>query len=884
MNDYNFREKAKFIWSIGSILRGDYKANEFGKVILPLTVLRRMDCTLSRTKKEFIQRVENGEHIKLVSRKMNLDFYNTSKFNFENLKDDANNIALNLINYIDGFSENAKEILEYFNFNEQIDRLDRSNILYLIITKFSEIDLHPSNVSNLEMGYIFEELIRKFSEQSNEDAGEHFSPREIIRLMVNLLFIEDKEVLKKQGIVRTLYDPAAGTGGMLSVAKDYLYELNPSATLNVFGQELNPESYAICKADMMIKGENASNIKFGNSFSEDGFQIKKFDYMLSNPPFGVDWKKVENEVRSEHEQLGFAGRFGAGLPRIDNGSFLFLQHMISKMKSDGDGSRIAVVYNGGTLFVADHASGDNNIRRWIIENDWLEAIVALPNQLFYNVGFNTYIWIISNKKSNKRKGKVQLINAINFYEKMRRSLGNKRNRISNSQIEQITKIYEEFKETEYSKIIKNDEMAYKQFTIELPQRRNFSTDEIRLGTLIETKAYHNIFKKMSEPDSVDFLEILRSIPQDIIYRNKNEFKIKLSDAIEANKTNYKLSNLEVEKIILYLSEIDQTADVYTDSNGSIKSDTDQRLSITVPADIDISAYFKKEFLDDYPDSLYDEDKIKIVYTINFDKYFFKYKQLDDMSEIKERIAYTENSIVANIRNIKESIKTNSYEEYKDSKLESIGEIPIEWDVVRFRKATKVLRTGYSKTPEYVGEDDDSVAFLSAQNIKNGKLDLNKYNFISRELYENITKTVKPQKGDLLQVRVGNENTIAETCIMDEDFEYAVYVSASHIRAAENVYPEYLMHICNSLRFKEEARMTMKIGVDIANLNITDLANIKIPLPSYDEQISIANYLDSEIKKINDTIGVLQEQINNLENYKQSLVEKCISGKIKIKES
>lgn len=882
MNDYNFREKAKFIWSIGNILRGDYKANEFGKVILPLTVLRRMDCTLSRTKREFIQRVDNGEHIKLVSRKMNLDFYNTSKFNFGNLKDDPNNIALNLINYIDGFSENAKEILEYFNFNEQIERLDKSNILYLIITKFSEIDLHPNNVSNLEMGYIFEELIRKFSEQSNEDAGEHFSPREIIRLMVNLLFIEDKEVLTKQGIVRTLYDPAAGTGGMLSVAKDYLYELNPSATLNVFGQELNPESYAICKADMMIKGDNASNIKFGNSFSEDGFQTKKFDYMLSNPPFGVDWKKVENEVRSEYEQLGFAGRFGAGLPRIDNGSFLFLQHMISKMKSDGDGSRIAVVYNGGTLFVADHATGDNNIRRWIIENDWLEAIVALPNNLFYNVSFNTYIWIISNKKSNIRKGKVQLIDATNFYEKMMRNLGLKRNRISNSQIDQITKIYLDFNETEHCKIIKNEELAFKQFTIELPQRRNFSTAEIRLDTLIETKAYHNIFKNISDAASVKFLEVLRSIPQNEVFISKTEFKKKIIEAMKVKKTKYKLPDSAIERIILYLSEIDQSADIYTDSKGDFKADLDQRLNVMVPSDIDISSYFKKDILPDYPDAWYDEDNIKMIYAINFDKYFLRYRKLDDISEIKEKILKTEKQIYEYINDINETTQTNSYVEYKDSEHEWIGGIPIDWDIYRFRKVTDVLKTGYSKTPEYV-EDYDGIVFLSAQNIKNGKLDLSKYNYISRELYNDITKVIRPLKGDLLQVRVGNENTIAETCIMDKDFEYAVYVSATHIRAAKGIHPLYLMHLCNSIGFKDEARMTMKIGVGVANLNITDLANIKIPVPSYDEQILIANYLNNEIEKVNDTIEIMQEQILNLEKYKQSLVSNCVTGKIKIKE-
>jgi type I restriction enzyme M protein len=439
----NVREHANFIWSVADLLRGDYKQADYGKVILPLTVLRRLDCVLEPTKQkvlEYLPRVENM-NIQNIDPILNniadLNFHNKSKYDFERLKADPDNIAANLRNYINGFSADAREIIEYFSFGDQITRLDEANLLFLVVTRFGEIDLHPDKVSNIEMGYIFEELIRRFSELSNETAGEHFTPREVIRLMVNLLFVNDTQILTKQGIVRTLYDPACGTGGMLSIAEEYLRELNPDARLEVFGQEINPESYAICKSDMLIKGQNISNIKFGNTFTTDGLENEKFDYMLSNPPFGVNWKKVQKQIRDEHEKRGAAGRFGAGLPRVSDGSFLFLQHMISKMKPTDGGSRIGIVFNASPLFTGGAGSGESDIRKWIIENDMLEAIVAMPEQLFYNTGIATYVWIVTNRKPDERRGKVQLINAVSLFNKMSRSLGNKRNEIGDDHIETI---------------------------------------------------------------------------------------------------------------------------------------------------------------------------------------------------------------------------------------------------------------------------------------------------------------------------------------------------------------------------------------------------------------------------------------------------------------
>lgn len=481
MDMINFRETANFIWSVADLLRGDYKQSDYGKIILPLTVLRRLDCVLEPTKEKvlaYLPKVQttNVQNIDPILNKVaGHNFHNRSKYDFNKLIADPDHIAANLRNYINGFSENAREIIEYFDFDKQIDRLEKSNLLYLVLKRFQETDLHPKKVSNVEAGYLFEELIRKFAELSNETAGEHFTPREVIRLMVDMLFIADKDILTKKGIVKTLYDPAGGTGGMLTVADEYVRSLNEDARLELFGQEINPESYAIFKADMLIKGQNASNVKFGNSFTEDGLKENRFDYMLSNPPFGVSWKKVEKKIKHEAESLGHAGRFGAGTPRVSDGSLLFLQHMISKMKQKEQGSRIGIVFNGSPLFTGTAGSGESDIRKWIIENDMLEAIIALPDQLFYNTGISTYIWIVDNRKRPERKGKVQLINAVSFFEKMSKSLGNKRNQISKSQIEKITKLYGDFEENKYSKVFDNEDFGYHRVTVERPKRKKDGT-------------------------------------------------------------------------------------------------------------------------------------------------------------------------------------------------------------------------------------------------------------------------------------------------------------------------------------------------------------------------------------------------------------------------
>ena len=475
----NHQSLSAFIWSVADLLRGDYKQSDYGKIILPFTVLRRLDCVLESTKAAVLAEHEEKKKLGLnadpfLLRKAKQSFYNISPLDMKKLMGDQDHIKENLFSYIQGFSEAVRDIFERFEFYAQIDKLAKSGLLYQVTEKFVNVDLHPDKVSNSQMGLVFEELIRKFAEISNETAGEHFTPREVIRLMVNLLFIEDDQVLAKAGVVRTIYDPTAGTGGMLSVAGEYLEEHNPEARLTMFGQELNPESYAICKADMLIKGQDVANIVFGNTFSEDGHPHKKFDYMLSNPPFGVEWKKVEKEVRKEYEQQGFNGRFGAGLPRVSDGSLLFLMHLISKMRPANDGgSRFGIVLNGSPLFTGGAGSGESEIRRYVLENDLVEAIIGLPTDMFYNTGISTYVWILSNRKLAHRKGTVQLIDASGFWQKMRKSLGSKRKELSDDHITEITRLFGQFIETgegkkPISRIFKNSDFGYRTITVERP--------------------------------------------------------------------------------------------------------------------------------------------------------------------------------------------------------------------------------------------------------------------------------------------------------------------------------------------------------------------------------------------------------------------------------
>jgi type I restriction enzyme M protein len=655
----NFSERVSFIWSVADLLRGPYKPAQYGKVILPLTVLRRLDCVLEPTKQKVLDKAASlkASGIKdiepILNKAAGQKFHNTSKLDFQKLKGDPDKVATNLAFYIKHFSSKARLIFEYFKFEEQIATLSEANRLYLVVSKFAEIDLHPSVVSNHEMGLIFEDLIRRFNEASNETAGDHFTPREVIRLMVNLLFTPDSQVLRTPGTVRTLYDPACGTGGMLSVAEEFLRELNPDAKLEVFGQDYNNEAFAVCCSDMMIKGQHADNIKFGDSFTQDGLPGKKFDYLLANPPFGVEWKPQADQINAEHDEKGFDGRFGPGLPRINDGSLLFIMHMISKMKPEG--SRLAIVFNGSPLFTGDAGSGESEIRRWIIESDWLEAIVALPTEMFYNTGIATYLWILTNRKRRDRRGKVQLINATDLFVKMRKSLGNKRNELSDGNIAEIVDLYGDLTKNGRSKLLDNSDFGYHQITVERPLRLAFQVKPERIAALKEEGAFQKLAtskKKGKEAQreieagqvlQQQIITILESMDATVVDKKRPKFEARLAKALD--KAGLNLSAPLRKAVLSVLSERDETADVCVDADGNPEPDADLRDYENVPLKEDIHAYFKREVRPHVPDAWIDESKTRIGYEIPFNRHFYKYTPPRPLEEIKAEIKTIEQDIL-----------------------------------------------------------------------------------------------------------------------------------------------------------------------------------------------------------------------------------------------
>lgn len=608
----NHQTLSSFIWSVADLLRGDFKQSDYGKVILPFTVLRRLDCVLESTKPavlvEYAEKTKAGLNPEpFLLRKAGQSFYNTSEMDMKRLMGDQDHIRENLFSYVQAFSVDVRDIFERFDFAAQIEKLAKNGLLYQVTEKFAGIDLHPEKVSNSEMGSAFENLIRKFAEISNETAGEHFTPREVIRLMVNLLFVEDDEILSKPGIVRSIYDPTAGTGGMLSVAGEHLDEMNPQARLTMFGQELNDESYAICKADMLIKGQNVANIVAGNTLSDDGHHGRRFDYMLSNPPFGVEWKKVEKEVRKEHESQGHNGRFGPGLPRVSDGSLLFLMHLISKMRPASEGGcRFGIVLNGSPLFTGGAGSGESEIRRYVLENDLVEAIIGLPTDMFYNTGISTYVWIVSNRKPAHRKGKVQLIDASSMWRKMRKSLGSKRREMSDEDIAAVVKFFGEFAEAQLATLIDGE-------------GKEIASTIVRIGDPVPT-----------EPDGgkVKLAPISRIFANEAFGYRTITVERPLKDA------NGKILLGEKGK-----------------QKGKPQADSSLRDTENVPLSEDIESYFKREVLPHASDAWIDDDKTKVGYEIPFNRHFYVFEPPRSLADIDADLKLVTDRIKAMIEGL-----------------------------------------------------------------------------------------------------------------------------------------------------------------------------------------------------------------------------------------
>ena len=652
---------ANLIWQIADLLRGPYRPPQYERVMLPMTVLRRFDCVLAPTKAKVVtdhKRLKGRFDGNALDERLNAAagqrFHNHSELDFGRLMGDPDNIARHLVGYIQGFSANVRDIFEYFEFENEIEKMNEANILYLVVSKFADVDLHPDRVPNEQMGLIFENLIRRFNELANETAGDHFTPREVIRLMVNILFIDDDDLLATAGTARTLLDPACGTGGMLAEAQNYLRDHHAQARLFVYGQDYNKRAFATAASDMLMKqvdhNGGGDNIRFGDSFTNDRFDDRTFDYFLTNPPFGVDWKKQQKEIRREHERDGFAGRFGAGLPRVSDGSLLFLQHMTAKFErfapeEQKRGARLAIVLSGSPMFTGGAGSGESEIRRWLIENDWLEAIVALPEQMFYNTGIGTYVWIVTNRKERRRRGKVQLLDARETWTpggspESKRSLGDKRRHLSGVQIDEIVRLYGRFEDGERSKIFDNDDFGYTRVTVERPLRLRY---------------------RMTVDDKARFLDARPNLLDDVQAIDEaqgrqpaNDWSAVWREIEEFLRLNGSRWNAPEKKLFRdVFTETDPEAAPVLKESGASEYEPDPALRDfeNVPLKDDIDAYFGREVSPHVPDAWIDRDKDRIGYEITFNRHFYKYTPPRPLVEIDADLEQAEKEILRLMRQV-----------------------------------------------------------------------------------------------------------------------------------------------------------------------------------------------------------------------------------------
>lgn len=648
---------ASFIWSIADLLRGSFKAHQYGDIVLPFTVLRRLDAVLAPNKAEVLAVVRDAETQGIPVRPALLrtraahrySFFNTSRFDLRAVLGDPENIAANLLDYVAGFSENVRDIFDKYKITDRFHELDDAGLLFLVTQKFAEVDLSPGAVPNEEMGHIFEELIRKFAEASNETAGEHFTPRDVIELMVDLLLTPEADALTTPNAVRSIYDPTAGTGGMLSVAEDHIRQMNPTAKLTLAGQEINPQSYAICKADMTVKGQPVDAIVFGDTLLDDGHPNATFNYCLSNPPFGVDWKKQQRQVNEEHALRGFAGRFGPGLPRVSDGSMLFLMHLISKIRPATDtspGGRAGIVLNGSPLFTGGAGSGESNIRRWILERDYLEAIIALPTDMFYNTGIATYLWILTTHKHPNRVGKVQLVDGTKLFRKMRKGLGSKRNELSPENIAEIVRLYGANESRTLSKVFPREAFYYRTITVERPLRRNWAVAPDRIDTLLLEKT----ILKLDIDQQAALREALEGMGQESLWRNRDTFSNALKAALRG--AHLTMSASVIKTILNSLGEQDDAADVCFDPKGRPEPDPTLRETENVPWEQDIHSYFDQKVRPFTPDAWVDTSKTRAGAEIPFTRHFYEYTPPRPLDEIDADLDIVLGRIRARLQHVK----------------------------------------------------------------------------------------------------------------------------------------------------------------------------------------------------------------------------------------
>lgn len=900
----NFGEKVAFCWSVADLLRDAFKRSKYPDVILPLTVLRRLDCVLEPTRAQvqatYTRLKDKLENLAPQLRKASgFAFFNTSPYNFERLLGDAPQLAKNLRAYINGFSDNMREVVEKFDFDNTISKLDDAGLLFLVLERFKNIDLHPDKVSNLEMGYIFEELIRKFNEAMDENPGEHFTPREVIRLMVNLLLTRDREALKQSHIVRTVYDCCCGSGGMLTIAKERIQEINPKADVHLFGQEVNPETFAVCKSDLFMKsddGRDAENIMFGSTLGNDRHADQQFDYLLTNPPFGKEWKMDQKAVEAEHER-GYAGRFGPGLPRISDGQLLFLQHLLNRMKDAKEGgSRVAIVMNGSPLFTGDAGSGESEIRRWILENDWLEAIVALPEQLFYNTGIPTYVWLLTNRKPKARKGKVQLIDARSIWTPMRRSLGEKRREITADHISEIVRMYEAFREAENCRIFATAAFGFRKITVERPLRLNFQASPERIERVRTDRAFIGLVtsKKKGEAGQRE-IEAGKAIQQNVllaladldgsrVWKNREEFaKLVRSSLLGCG---VKAPASLFRSLLAALSERDETAEICTDEEGRPEPDPELRDTENVPLTEDVLAFFDREVKPHVPDAWIsmtvrdqqDKEVGKVGYEINFNRYFYPVEPIRKLNEISADFDALERDFNLMLRQIRERIVfiiqavtqgISPLPITRPTGLEWAPQIPSHWSVRRnvFLFSDRDERN-YPELPilEVSMHAGVTVRQFSTEHVEQKAEDPATYK--------------RALKGDL----VFNKMRMWQGAVGVAPVDGLVSPDYQVCRPLSGVYSRYYELLFRTPFYKVEIyRNSHGIVLDRNRLYWDQFKQMPSLLPPYDEQREIVSYIDDLTLQTNAFVERILGDVESLREFRHALVCAAVTGKIDVRQ-
>ena len=925
---------AGFLWSICNLLRGPYKRNEYRKVILPLTVLRRFDCLLAPTKARVLAehaRIREKPSAVVRNRLRKITgrpFYNLSKLDLPGLLDDPDQLAPNLNAYVHGFSPNVRDVMERFAFDQQIARMAEKNLLYEVIKRFAAVDLSPERVDNVRMGYVFEELIRIGAEQSNEEAGEHFTPREVIKLMVNLLLGPERD-LRRSHVVKTIYDPACGTGGMLSVAERYVRDLNADARPLVFGQDWNDEAWAVCKSDMLIKGDDADNVHLGDTFTDDAFTYDgegrkwTFDYMLANPPFGVEWKQQQRDVRYEAETFGHEGRFGAGLPRINAGSLLFLQHMLWKMRAPEEGgSRIAIVFNGSPLFTGDAGSGESEIRRWIIENDRLEAIVALPDQLFYNTGIATYVWVLTNRKETRRRGKVQLVDARRFFVKMPKSLGNKRNKLGDpadragepDQIADVTRIHGNFEDGEtrpfreedpitkqpvekvrvVSRVFDNADFGYSRITVERPLRLNFQATPERIARLETERGFVNLAASHRKQEKArteeieagrrrqdvirELLTVFAAARGAVLYKDRAVFLADLRAL--ADQREVRLKTAETKAILAALGERDETAEVCRDRNGAPEPDPDLRDTENVPLEEDVGAWFRREVAPHVPDAWIDESKTRVGCEIPLNRHFYRYEPPRPLEVIQADIKRLEAEITELLAEVA-SWKLPPHSTYKPSGVDWLQEIPEHWTT---RRLKNVAAYRMSNVDKIVRDDETPVRLCNYTDVYyndyiTAELDLMQATATNEEIGRFGLRT-----GDVVITKDSEDWTdIGVPALVTGTAPDLVcgYHLAIIRRKTQALDCRYAFRLLQATSINRQLQVAAT-GVTRYGIPKSSIGDARLPVPPMQEQRAIADFIEHEAATIDKLIAKIEGAVERLREYRSTFIDAATTGRVDVR--